>query len=110
MTTTTFVIVLLSILAGYISNAVQSGGFLGIATVPKAWLPYLTLLGTFLASFAQAASSSTPPDWKGAVLAGLLALGGTTVGITAHQHVVLGKKASAKPEAPEGTSADKKAA
>ncbi len=92
MTTTTFVIALLSIFAGYIANAVQSGGFLGIATVPKAWLPYLTLLGTFLGNFAQAAASTPAPDWKGATLAGLLALGGTTIGITAHQHVLVGKQ------------------
>lgn len=106
MTTTTFVIALISILAGYISNAIQTGSFLGIATLPKAWLSYLTLLGTFLANFAQTAAASTPPDWKLSILAGLLALGGTTIGITAHQHIALGKK----PANDNGTKADKRAA
>jgi hypothetical protein len=107
MTTTTFVIALISILAGYISNAVQSGSFLGITTIPKAWLPYATLIGTFLANFAQSAAQTSPVDWKAAVVAGFLALGGATVGITVHQHLLTGKK---KPANDNGQANAQKAA
>jgi hypothetical protein len=39
---------ILSLLLGFVNYSVQSGSLLGQVTVPKPWLPWLTLLGTFL--------------------------------------------------------------
>jgi hypothetical protein len=87
----TIAISILSVVAGYVSNAVQTGSFLGIKTVPQAWLPYLTLAGTFLTGFLQSGVGAAPPitgtTILQAVLAGLTALTGATVGVTVHQHL-----------------------
>ncbi len=90
MTTATIIIAILSLVLGYISQAVQTGKFLGIVTVPTTWLPYLTLIGTFLAAFVQSISSATVVNQStivAAILAGLAALTGVTIGVTVHQHI-----------------------
>ena len=90
MSTTTIIIALLSILVGYIGQAVQSGSLFGIVTVPRTWVPYLTLAGTFIANGVASLSQATTVNsaaWIAALLAGLTSLTGTTVGITIHQHV-----------------------
>lgn len=100
---TTIAIALLSILAGYVSQTVNTGGSIfGIATLPKTWLPYVTLFGTFLTSSVVSISTAALKDenaWILALFAGLTAITGTTVGITARQHVSTGSdvmKAAAK--------------
>jgi len=42
------VVMVLSLLLGFVNAAVQSGSIFGIVTTPKAWLPELTLFGSFL--------------------------------------------------------------
>jgi hypothetical protein len=94
----TLIISLISVLVGFASNAVQTGSFLGIKTVPKAWLPYLTLLVTFFTAFVQSVAAASPITGTAvlqAVLAGFAALTGTTIGITAHQHVTVARMAPA---------------
>jgi hypothetical protein len=88
----TLVISVVSIVLGFVSNAVQTGSFLGIETVPRKWIPYLTLLGTFLAAFLQSIGTASPVTGTAvlqAVLAGFTALTGTTVGVTIHQHLTV---------------------
>ena len=88
LSTTTIIIALLSVLAGYVTQAINTGSFLGTVTVPKRWLPYLTLLGTFLAA-AVAAIVQAPVQngaaWFNALFAGLMALTGHAAGATARQ-------------------------
>jgi hypothetical protein len=106
----TLLISLLSILVGFASNAVQTGSFLGIKTVPKAWLPYLTLFATFFSGFLQSiagATSITSTAILQAVVAGFAALTGTTVGITVQQHLIA---ARAVPANDNAVADDKRAA
>lgn len=87
---TTIIISLLAVLSGYIANAVQSGSLFGVATVPKGWVPYLSLVGSFLAAFVASIAGASPVTqaaWFTALLAGLTALGGLGIGVTAHQHL-----------------------
>jgi hypothetical protein len=84
------IIALLSVLAGYISQAVNTGSLFGVKTLPKAWLPYLTLIGTFLAAFVASISTASTVNeaaWFAALVAGLTSLTGTAVGVTVHQHM-----------------------
>lgn len=103
MSHTTIIITLVSVLVGYIGNAVQSGSILGLATVPRSWIPYLTILGTFLASaiasLSQAASVNSAA-WFTALIAGLTSLLGSTAGITVHQHLSLKKTPAVPPPTP----------
>lgn len=94
LTPTLAVVMLASLLAGFVSHSIQSGSFLGIATVPKPWLPELTVLGTFLAG-AVAYMTGTPgfvltaSTAFFAVAAGLAALGmGAVPGLTSMAHVL----------------------
>ncbi len=105
----TVIIALLGIVAGYTAQAINTGSFLGVVTVPKTWLPYLTLAGTFLAAFVAsivAAPDKNAAAWVSAGIAGFIALGGNVTGITAHQHIATGKPANDNAVAPD----DKKAA
>jgi hypothetical protein len=104
----TLVIAILSVVAGYVSNAVQTGKLLGIKTVPQSWLPVLTLTGTFLTAFVQTlagASSVTGTTVLQAVLAGLTALTGATVGITIHQHMTATPSVPANDNGADGQKA-----
>lgn len=88
LNTSGVVITILAVLAGYVTKAVNTGTFLGMVTIPKAWLPYLTLGGTFFLAFvfSLTASSNGGINEVGlfnAGLAGFLALLGNTVGATA---------------------------
>ncbi len=94
----TLIISLVSILVGFASNAVQTGSFLGIETVPRAWLPYLTLLVTFFTAALQSIAGASPVTGTAvlqAVIAGFTALTGTTVGITVQQHLIASRVAVA---------------
>jgi hypothetical protein len=91
LTPTTVVIALLSVLAGYVAQAVSTGSVFGIAVVPQTWLPYLTLFGSFLTAFVQSIVAAPVQDatgWFNALLAGLLALTGLGAGVVAHVHTV----------------------
>jgi len=90
MSTATLIISIATLLVGFVSQAIQTGKVLGIIVTPKAWVPYLTLAASFLAGFIQSIASAATIDAaaiESAVLAGLMALVGVTVGVTAHQHL-----------------------
>jgi hypothetical protein len=90
LTPAVVIVTLLAVLAGYIAQAVNTGSLFGVVTVPQTWLPYLTLVGSFLAAAVmslQGAAVVTSVSWFNALLSGLLALGGTSIGVVAHQHV-----------------------
>jgi hypothetical protein len=99
LTTVTVLIAFLGVLVGYVAQAVNTGSLFGIVTVPKTWLPYLALAGTFLAAFVQSIATATTVNgtaWINALLAGMVALGGNATGITISQHLAT---ASAKKAA-----------
>jgi hypothetical protein len=109
---TTVVIALLGIVAGYVTQAVNTGSFLGVITVPKAWLPYLTLSAIFLS--AGVASIVAAPEkngaaWFAALVASLVAIGGNVAGVTVKQHFDAYKRAPTPP-ANDNAIAEKKAA
>lgn len=90
MSTTTIIISLLSVLVGYVAQAVNTGSLFGVATVPQKWIPYLSLFGTFLAAFVTSVATANPVNnaaWMTALIAGFAALTGNTVGVTMHQHL-----------------------
>lgn len=94
MSNTTIVVALLSVLVGYIGQAVKTGSLLGTVTVPSKIIPYLTILGTFLTAGVLSIQSATVQDksaWIAAGLAGLMALTGSSAGITIHQHMNAGR-------------------
>lgn len=100
----TLIISVVSLVAGFVSNAVQTGSFLGIETVPQKWLPYLTLLGTFLAAFLQSIGTASPVNGTAvlqAVIAGFTALTGTAVGVTIQQHLIAARSAPANDNGTE---------
>jgi hypothetical protein len=104
----TLIISLISVPVGFAANAVQTGSFLGIETVPKAWLPYLTLFATFFSAFLQSVASVSPVTGTAilqAVVAGFAALTGTTVGITAQQHFIAARMAPANDNGMSGRRA-----
>jgi hypothetical protein len=116
MSTTSVWISIASILAGFITQAVNTGSLFGMVTVPKAWLPYLSLIGTFVAGVVGSLMSTgaiTSASLGPAILAGFMALAGTTVGVTVHQHLKahLGKQTppandnAKKAEAPAAAAA-----
>jgi hypothetical protein len=109
----TLIISVISIVLGFVSNAVQTGSFLGIETVPQKWLPYLTLIGTFLAAFLQSISTASPVTGTAvlqAVIAGFTALTATTVGVTIHQHLTVMPQDPANDDGNEHWHKKKKAA
>lgn len=87
------VILIATLLVGFAATAVQTGSFLGIKTVPKPWLPYLTLavgvlsgmLNALRADAAQGAALSGSSLLL-ALYQGLLSLGSTTVGVGVALH------------------------
>lgn len=91
-------IMLLTLVVGFCGNAVNSGSFLGVATTPKSWIPWLTLVGGFLAGGAASLSQSGSLNGSTvftAVVAGASALIAGAGGAAAHAHMVLGKKSNA---------------
>jgi hypothetical protein len=93
-------IMLLTLLVGFCGNAVNSGSFLGVATTPKAWIPWLTLVGGFLAGSVASLTQSGALNGSTvftAVVAGASALIAGAGGAAAHAHTIMGKK-STKPD------------
>ena len=90
------IVTILSVVLGFVTQGIQSGSFLGVATVPKSWLPDLTLFGTFLGGVVAYVSglganfivSGSVAYY--AVMAGLTALlAGAAPGLAQHAHVVV---------------------
>lgn len=79
----------LSFIAGIIGQAVNTGSFFGIETVPQALIPYLTLGGSFIIAFGislQQSGSLSSASLQTAFVAGLAALGSAAGGTAAHSH------------------------
>lgn len=95
MTTAAIVVAIVSVLAGLLTQVVQSGGSIfGKQIVSPAWLPELVALSTFVGgASAQLASEPDPLSTAGveqALLAGLLALtSGAAPGIARFAHAVV---------------------
>jgi len=92
---TSATIAILALIAGFLINAKNSGSVFGVATVPTAWLPYVGLIGGYLLNFVaylQSVPTVNGAAWFNATLAGFLSLGGSTIGVTIHQHTQTGKK------------------
>jgi hypothetical protein len=90
LTTQSAIVVILALIVGYIGQAVNTGNLFGIVTTPKAWIPYLTLLGSFLAAFGtsvQGDSTLNGTAWFNAVIAGFAALMAAAGGSAAHTHL-----------------------
>jgi CDP-diglyceride synthetase len=108
ITPQTAIVAILAVIVGYIGQAVNSGSIFGITTTPQAWIPYLTLLGSFLGAFGlslQGASTLNGAAWFNAAIAGLTALLSAAGGSAAHSHfqtykVTMAKRASAVTEPP----------
>ena len=107
ISTQTAIVAILALVVGYIGQAVNTGSVFGVATTPKAWIPYLTLLGSFLGAFGlsiQGDSSLNGASWFNAVIAGFTALMAAAGGSAAHTHLNAHKSfvapAPAAPAAP----------
>ena len=89
------IVTVLSVVLGFVTQAVQSGSFLGIATLPKTWLPDVTLFGTFLGGVVAYLAGLGSFVLSGAVvyyavMAGLTSLlAGAAPGLAQHAHVVV---------------------
>lgn len=96
MSMTAIIIAVLGIVVGYIVQSVNTGSLFGVVTVPKAWLPFLSLLSLFLAALVTSIASAPTKDqgaWIMAALAGLMALGGNATGATIKQQMDAHKRA-----------------
>lgn len=104
LTLTTGLVAGLGLLAGFITNTLNSGGsILGVKTLPKTWLPYLSLGGTFLGGFTTQVTVglSTTSVFNGCLM-GFYGLLGHTVGVTARQGITAHLVARVQP----GSSSD----
>jgi hypothetical protein len=103
ITTQSAIVVILALIVGYIGQAVNTGNLFGIVTTPKAWIPYLTLFGSFLAAFGtsiQGDSTLNSAAWFNAVTAGFSALMAAAGGSAAHTHLNAHKTTAAKTAPP----------
>jgi hypothetical protein len=85
------VVTLIALVVGFLGQAINSGSVLGIATVPKAWIPLLTLVGSFLS--AAVTSLQQAPNMTGtaefnAVVAGFVGMLTAAGGAAIHVHLV----------------------
>jgi len=112
VTVTSVIIALLSVLVGFVGQAISTGTFFGLFPEPPGWIPYVTLFGTFLVPFVQsiaAAPIANSVAWVNAFLAGFMALTGAVGGITAHQHISAPKITRQAAANDNGTEAKKAA-
>ena len=87
LTVQTAIVTILALVVGYIGQAVNTGSVFGIVTTPKAWVPYLTLLGSFLGAVGvslQGDAVLNGTAWFNAVVAGFIALMAAAGGSAAH--------------------------
>ena len=110
LTTMAMVIMIINIVVGFIGQGIGQGNVLGIVTVPKAYVPYLTVLAAFGTSVGAALSQGDAV--LPAILFAFLGLA-TGTGLSHHfgtpartQSMTDGN--SGKPPASGGTTADKK--
>jgi uncharacterized membrane protein YoaK (UPF0700 family) len=89
-TTPVIVVTLLALALGYINQGISQGSILGIVTVPRTWLPYLTLIASFLGgavtSLSQASAINGATVWYAAI-AGFSALLAAGTGSALNHHV-----------------------
>jgi hypothetical protein len=95
LTPTVGVVTTLSLVAGVLTNWIQTGTFLGRWISPKAWLPDLTMISTALGGFLGYITSQTPVSLSGSSLfygaaAAVAALvSGATPSFALHAHGTL---------------------
>jgi hypothetical protein len=93
LTAASAVVLVLSLLAGFLTNAIQSGSLLGMKTVPTSWLPGLTIASTLLGGIVTYLSGH--PSLDGATLFYAVAQGLTALlasaapGLALHAHATL---------------------
>lgn len=90
VTTQTAIVTVIALVAGFIGQAINSGSLFGIATTPKAWIPYLTLVGSFLAAAGlslQSSSALNGSAFFNAIIAGFMALTSAGAGSATHTHL-----------------------
>ena len=83
---TTIIISVLSLLAGYVAQSVNTGLLFGKVVIPQPWLPWLTLVASFLAAFTASiiqAPEQNQVAWFNAALAGFISLMGHSAGAAA---------------------------
>lgn len=95
LTPTTAVVTALSMLAGVLTNWIQTGTLLGRWVSPKAWLPDLTMISTALGGFLGYIISQSPVGlggtacFYGAMAAVAALVAGAAPGAAAHVHTVM---------------------
>ncbi len=95
LTPTVSVVTLLSMVAGVLTNWIQTGTLLGRWITPKSWLPDLTMISTSLGGFLGYLLSQAPVSLSGTALfygtmAAVAALvAGATPGLAIHVHATL---------------------
>ena len=90
MTTQVIIATIVSLVVGYVTQAIQTGKLFGIETVPQAWIPYLTLCGSFLGAFGlsiQGCAIFNKASFLNALFAGFVALMSAVSGTTIHTHM-----------------------
>lgn len=115
VSTVVAVITALSFLLGLINQAISQGSILGgLIKVPPTWLPYLTLVATFLGGFLGSIESSSLSTINAqvvvnAVIAGLLALSSAGGGAAVALHLSTPKRTAAlRAAAAAAAAAEKK--
>jgi hypothetical protein len=96
-------VTIVALLAGFIGQAVNTGSLFGVATTPKAWIPYLTLAGSFLTAFGlslQGASGVNGSSILNAIIAGVMALSSAGAGAACHAHLIAHKSSQGKTPTP----------
>jgi hypothetical protein len=95
LTTATAVVTILSLLLGFLTQAIQNGKIFGQIVTPKAWLPGLTIAWSFLSAFVAYLTSLQPFVLSAttifyAVVAGIISMtAGAAPGMAVHAHYVV---------------------
>lgn len=95
LTPTVAVVTALSMLAGLLTNWIQTGTFLGRWVTPKTWLPDLTMISTALGGFLGYITSQAPVTFTGTnlfygIMAAITALiAGAAPSLAIHAHSTL---------------------
>ena len=95
------VVMILSLVLGVLTQAIQTGTIFGSIVTPKAWLPALTIAATFLGGVVAYFGGLSPVVLNGttlfyAVAAGVAALlSGTVPGMVVHAHFTVPRQIAA---------------
>jgi|ERR1700679_33557 len=101
LSTPVAVVMVLSLLLGVLTQAVQTGAVFGTFITPKAWLPALTIAATFLGGMVAYFSGLSPVVLDAnsvfyAVAAGVSALlAGSVPGMAVHAHYTVPRQVMA---------------